>query len=153
MLGFGNQADIDGPPRFDGSGRKFERSVVSGRTTKTKDEFLHGQVAGVCRQIQDVAPERDDQWSIHGGVDPLEDIEIQVRDPTFHAALDHSPDAGTPGQVGTRPPAALAHGPDLATDPDPLVRVPSGRLDRKLGASHTGHDRHMFIPRPSSRLI
>ena len=132
LLGY--ETDIDRAPRFGRARRELERAGISGRPSKTKDQLLHAEVARVGWNIKDVSSERDDQRTIHRHTDPLEDVEIEVRRATFHAAFDHAADAGTPGQFGARPAAPLPHRLDLTTDPDTLFLIPTSGFDGELGS-------------------
>ena len=100
--------------------------------------------------LEDVASEGDDHRAIHRHADPLEDVEVQVGDPTLNAAFHHPADTSATGECGAGPATTLAHRTDLVADPDALFLVPPSRLDRELGASDAGHDRHMFIRGASS---
>jgi hypothetical protein len=148
----GRETDIYRPPWLAGPRWQLERPGIAGPAPEAKNEFLNRSVAGVRRWLEGVPPECDDRRPAESDPDALEDIKVEVGDTAFDPALDHPADPRPSGQLRARPTPALAHGPNLAADPSPLILVSPGRLDRELGASDTGHDRHMFIPRSSPAL-
>ncbi len=125
--------------------RHLNRGAVPGRSTEAQNQLLHGQVAGVRRQLHQVAAEGDENRAAQGEANALEELEIEVGQAAFDPALDHAADPGSRGKVRSRPAAALAHGPDLAADADALLERTACRFDVQLGAPDAGHDRYMFI--------
>jgi hypothetical protein len=153
MFGGTREPDIHRSPGFVRARRELEGPGVARPSTDSEHQFLDREVTGVRWSLEEVPPKRDQERAIHRDGDPLKDVDVEVRGAPLDPALDHAADPGPASQLGARPPATFAHRSDLTADPDPLFIVSPPRLDRELGASDTGHDRYMFIPRASPPLI
>jgi hypothetical protein len=148
------QTDIGRPPWLGWAGRELERPDERCSPTKTKDEFLDGEVARIGGFLKPVALQPDDEWPADGERQPLPRVEgVAATEPTLDRTLGRSRDPGDVRYLLLCRATTMPSRSHLAPEASQLFQVAPVRFGREFSSLDLGHDRCMVAPNTWLRLI